>query len=61
MGHGGLSNLTPSRSRLFKLIGRVKRYEVELQQALAYMVDNLRKREQEEKANHGGELEVIKK
>ena len=29
----GPSNLTPSRSRLFKLIGRVKRYEVELQQA----------------------------
>ena len=29
----GLSNLAPSRSKLFKLMGRVKRYEVELQQA----------------------------
>ena len=34
----GLSNLTPSQSRLFKLIGREKVCEVELQQALAYMV-----------------------
>ena len=38
-----------------------KRYEAELQQALAYMVANLRKREREEKARHGRELEVIKK
>ena len=44
----GLSNLTPSRSRLFKLIGR-KGSQVELQQTLAYMVANLRKREREEK------------
>ena len=46
----GLSNLTPSRSRLFKLIGREKVCEVELQQALAYMVANIRKWEREEKA-----------
>ena len=35
--------------------------KVELQQALAYMVANLRKREREEKARHGRELEVINK
>ena len=29
----GLSNLAPSRSRLFKLIGRVRQIYVELQQA----------------------------
>ena len=39
----GLSNLTPARSRLFKLIGRKRGGEVELQQALAYMVANIRK------------------
>ena len=37
----GLSNLTPSRSRIFKLMGRQKVCEVELQQALAYMVAKL--------------------
>ena len=45
----GLNNLTPSRSRLFKLKGGGKGSEVELQQALAYMVANLRKCEREEK------------
>ena len=31
----GLSNLTPSRSRLFELMGKVKGNEVEFQQALS--------------------------
>ena len=56
----GLSNLTPSRSRLFKLMGRKGGSEVELQQALAYMVANIRKREREEKAKHSRES-MIKK
>ena len=39
----GLSNLTPSRSRLFKLKVGKRGSEVDLQHALAYMVANLRK------------------
>ena len=39
----GLSNLTPSRSRLFKLKVGKGGSEAELHQALAYMVANLRK------------------
>ena len=46
----GLSNLTPSRSRLFKLIGRVKGMMWSCSKRLAYMVANIRKREREEKA-----------
>ena len=36
----GLSNLTPSRSRLFKLIGRVKGMRWSCSKRLAYMVAN---------------------
>ena len=46
----GLSNLTPSRSRLFKLIGRVKGMRWSCSKRLAYMVANISKREREEKA-----------
>ena len=46
----GLSNLTPSRSRLFKLIGRVKGMRWSCSKRLAYMVANIRKWEREEKA-----------
>ena len=49
----GLSNLAPSRSRLFKLIGRVKGMRWSCSKRLAYMVANMRKREREEKAKHG--------
>src|SRR3954464_1410186 len=45
----GLSNLTPARSRLFKLIGRVKGMRWSCSKRLAYMVSNIRKREREEK------------
>ena len=38
-----------------------KGFEVELQQALAYMVANLRKREREEKHSMVEKLKVIKK
>ena len=42
----GLSNLAPSRSRLFKLIGRVRQIYVELQQATSiYGGYLIRKRE----------------
>ena len=51
----GLSNLTPSRSRLFKLIGRVKGKRWSCSKRLAYMVANIRKWEREEKAKHGRE------
>ena len=46
----GLSNLTPSRSSLFKLIGRVKGMRWSCSKWLAYMVANIRKWEREEKA-----------
>src|SRR3954471_1936096 len=46
----GLSNLTPARSRLFKLIGRVKGMRWSCSKRLAYMVANIHKREREEKA-----------
>ena len=46
----GLSKLTPSRLRLFKLIGRVKGMRWSCSKRLAYMVANIRKREREEKA-----------
>ena len=46
----GLSNLTSSRSRLFKLIGRVKGMKWSYSKRLAYMVANIRKWEREEKA-----------
>src|SRR3954468_12728443 len=36
----GLSNLTPARSRLFKLIGRVKGMRWSCSKRLAYMVAN---------------------
>ena len=39
----GLSNLAPSRSRLFKLIGRVKGMRWGCSKRLAYMVANIRK------------------
>src|SRR3954468_1581125 len=39
----GLSNLTPARSRLFKLIGRVKGMRWSCSKRLAYIVANIRK------------------
>ena len=58
----GLSNLTPSGSRLFKLIGRVKGMRWSCSKRLAYMVANMRKWEREEKAkarSNNYEQEVI--
>ena len=46
----GLGNLTPSRSRLFKLIGRVKGMRWSCRKRLAYLVSNICKWEREEKA-----------
>ena len=46
----GLSNLTPSRSRLFKLIGRVKGMMWSCSKRLAYIVANIHKWEREEEA-----------
>ena len=56
----GLSNLAPSQSRLFKLMGRVKGMRWSCSKRLAYMVDKIRKREREEKAKHDRET-MIKK
>ena len=39
----GLSNLAPSRSRLFKLMGKVKGMRRNCSKRLAYMVANIRK------------------
>ena len=56
----GLRNLTPSRQDYLSLwVG--KRYEVELQQALAYMVAKLMQMRARREAKHDHELEVIKK
>ena len=60
MSHGD-STISHPRDQDYLSLWVGKRYEVELQQALAYMVVNIRKREREEKAKHGRELEVIKK
>ena len=49
----GLSNLAPSRSRLFKLMGKVKGMRWSCSKRLAYMVANIHKWEREEKAKHG--------
>ena len=46
----GLSNLTPSRTRLFKLIGRVKGMRWSCRKRLAYLVSNICIWEREEKA-----------
>src|SRR3954468_16487875 len=50
----GLSNLTPARSRLFKLIGRVKGMRWSCSKRLAYMVATTQKRARRE-AKHGRE------
>ena len=51
MSHGD-SAISHPRDKDYLSLWVGKRYEVELQQALAYMVANLRKREREEKAKH---------
>ena len=56
----GLSNLTPSRSRLFKLMGKVKGMRWSCSKRLACMVANIRKCGREEKAKHDQET-MIKK
>ena len=60
MSHGD-STISHPRDQDYLSLWVGKGSEVELQQALAYMVANLRKWEREEKARHGRELEVIKK
>ena len=60
MSHGD-SKISHPRDQDYLSLWLGKRYEVELQQALAYMVANIRKRERGEKAKHDRELEVIKK
>ena len=52
MSHTDSANLAPSRSRLFKLMGRVKGMRWSCSKRLAYMVANIRKWEREEKARH---------
>ena len=60
MSHGD-SAISHPRDQDYLSLWVGKRYEVELQQALAYMVAITRRREREEKAKHDSELEVIKK
>src|SRR3954470_15636859 len=50
----GLSNLTPARSRLFKLIGRVKGMRWSCSKRLAYMVANLFAKESEKRRQKHG-------
>ena len=52
----GLSNLTPLRSRLFKLMGKIKGMRWSCSKRLAYMVANIRKWEREERAKHVWEI-----
>ena len=59
MSHGD-SAISHPRDQDYLSLWVGKRYEVELQQALAYMVANIRKREREEKAKHVRES-MIKK
>ena len=56
----GLSNLTPSRSRLFKLIGKA-RYDVELQQATSIYGGNILAKESEKRRKKHGRTDMIKK
>ena len=60
MSHGD-SAISHPRDQDYLSLWVGKGSEVELQQALAYMVANLRKSERGEKAKHGRELEVILK
>ena len=57
----GLSNLTPARSRLFKLVGKDGAKRWSCSKRLAYMVANIRKREREEKQRSGRHLAMTKK
>ena len=61
MSHGDSAISHPRDQDYLSLWVGKRDSEVELQQALAYMVANIRKREQEEKQCNGRELEVIKK
>ena len=45
----GLSNLAPSRSRLFKLIGRIGKYMWSCSKRLAYVVANFYAKESEKR------------
>ena len=60
MSHGD-SAISHLRDQDYLSLWVGKGSEVELQQALAYKVANLRKREREEKAKHGREATKIKK
>ena len=60
MSHGD-SAISHPRDQNYLSLKVGKGSEVELQQALAYMVANLRKREREEKQNTVEKLIVIKK
>ena len=57
----GLSNLTPSRSRLFKLIGRVTGMRWSCSKRLAYMVANIFAEESEKRRQKHGRETMIKK
>ena len=56
MSHGDSTISQPHDQDYLSLRDRKRGSEVELQQALAYMVANLRKWEQEEKAKHVREI-----
>ena len=60
MSHGD-SQISHPRDQNYLSLRVGKGSEVELQQALAYMVSNIRKREREEKQRTVEKLEVIKK
>ena len=51
----GISNLAPSRSRLFKLIGRKGKYTWSCSKRLAYMVSNLFAKESEKRGQSASE------
>ena len=57
----GLSNLTPSRSRLFKLIGRVQGMRWSCSKRLAYFVANIYAKESEKRRQKHGRITMIKK
>ena len=57
----GLSNLAPSRSRLFKLMGKIKGMRWSCNKRLAYMVANIFAKENEKRRKKHGRTTMIKK
>ena len=57
----GLSNLAPSRSRLFKLIVRVKGMRWSCNKRLAYLVANIYAKESEKRGQSTVDTSMIKK